>query len=660
MPNLYLNKEKSLFLNKMEEEIQIINFNNKLREEYKINKKREIKEENLEKFLENQNSDKIIIKAKIIDKFIIIITVKVKNQLELKNKNVKEIQLNSFNINIIKYEPKNNQNQQININIPIKGEVNISSKDFFSQKFYFFDLSPIDDIKSFFFLYIFNQIHFFKLYQKDDQLKYNKIKIKNFNNETDVLYLGKNLIKDKKILEIELLLKPNNLFHYIPIDISNENKKFEEKEFLLEKNENKNLLNKFIRSNCEFFVFLGKKENKKYIISTEEKTKEIIIKELNINNLEQKLDNISKILYLFKILDKIYIIADITKKEDELKYFTFGIYNVLYNEKDNNYDMELLQQIKIMNYEGIKDYEFNINTNNYLSINLGKNLFFIHLDQNGIIDMINLIQIDSKKLNIRKYYYDKSQDLSLLIHFINEEIYISKFNDEFYKEEKFISNENKNEEKENNNASNQIENESAIEKESINQKSLVKNEEFQDITTENIFLENESNNLANHFIKKKIEKIIIERIEKHKYKINKLIEEKKRKLKTINSENKNFKEENKFLKDKYNNISKIIRNLQKMKTENNNYYEEEVEEGDENNNKINYDQINYYNNMYQMGMNHSYNNQIINQMNNSQNQNMNHNFHNYSFNKNLINPQFMNYYYQNGNMMLNNINNSYQ
>ena len=289
----------------MEEEIQILNFNNKFREQYRINKKREIQEENLEKFVENQNSDKIIIKAKIIDKFIVIITVKVKNQLELRNKNVKEIQLNSFNINIIKYDQKNNQNQQININIPIKGEVNIPPKDFFNQKFYFFDLVPIDEIKSFFFLYIFNQMHFFKLYQKDEQLKYNKIKIKNFNNETDVLYLGKNLVKEKNILEIELLLKPDNSFYYIPIDITNENKKFEEKEFLLEKKENKNILNKFLRSNCEFFLFLEKKENKKYIVSTDEKTKEIIIKELNINNLEQNSNNDFKILYLFKIHEKI-------------------------------------------------------------------------------------------------------------------------------------------------------------------------------------------------------------------------------------------------------------------------------------------------------------------------------------------------------------------
>ena len=601
----------------MEEEIQILNFNNKFREQYRINKKREIQEENLEKFVENQNSDKIIIKAKIIDKFIVIITVKVKNQLELRNKNVKEIQLNSFNINIIKYDQKNNQNQQININIPIKGEVNIPPKDFFNQKFYFFDLALIDDIKSFFFLYIFNQMHFFKLYQKDEQLKYNKIKIKNFNNETDVLYLGKNLVKEKNILEIELLLKPDNSFYYIPIDITNENKKFEEKEFLLEKKENKNILNKFLRSNCEFFVFLEKKENKKYIVSTDEKTKEIIIKELNINNLEQNSNNDFKILYLFKILEKIYIIADTTKKEDELKYFTFEIFSVLPNEKDNNYDMKLLQKIKILNNEGIKEYDFNINTNNYLSINLGKNLFFIHLDENGIIDMINLIQIDSKKLNIRKYYYDKSQDLSLIIFFINGEIYFSKFIDEFEKEEKYLSKENKNEkleEKKNNNINNtqQKENESTIEQESINQEHLKKNGEFQNITNEKIFIENENNNLTNDIIKAKIEKIIIERIEKHKYRINKLIEEKKRKLKDINSVNKNFKEENKYLKDKYDNIFKVIINLQKMKTENNNYYEEEEIEEYENQNQINYNPNNNYNNIYPMNMNNSYNNNQIN------------------------------------------------
>ena len=203
-----------------EEDIKIFSFNNKFIEQYRINKPKIIEEENLEKLIEHFDSDKIIMKTQIIDKFIIMISIKTKNQLDLENNKVKEIQISSFNISIIKYNSKTQENQQININIPIKGEIKISQKDFFNQKFYFFDLVPIDEIKSFFYLCIFNQIHFFKLYEKEEKLKYNKIKIKNFNNEINILYLGKNLNIGKNILEIKLLLKPNNIFYFIPIDIT--------------------------------------------------------------------------------------------------------------------------------------------------------------------------------------------------------------------------------------------------------------------------------------------------------------------------------------------------------------------------------------------------------------------------------------------------------
>ena len=54
------------------QEIEIINYN-KLGEGYKINKPKIIKEENLEKILDNNNSDKIIITTRVIEKYIIII-----------------------------------------------------------------------------------------------------------------------------------------------------------------------------------------------------------------------------------------------------------------------------------------------------------------------------------------------------------------------------------------------------------------------------------------------------------------------------------------------------------------------------------------------------------------------------------------------------------
>ena len=200
------------------QEIEIINYN-KLGEGYKINKSKIIKEENLEKILDNNNSDKIIITTRVIEKYIIIISTKVKNMLELNNKKAKDIQLDSFNITIIEYNSNNNKFQQIMINIPIKGDVKISKKIFFNQKFYFFDLIPIDNNKSFFILYLFEQLHFFKLYKKEELLKYNKIKVKNFNKETSVSYVSKNLIKNKNILESIKLLKVIVICLYLQIKI---------------------------------------------------------------------------------------------------------------------------------------------------------------------------------------------------------------------------------------------------------------------------------------------------------------------------------------------------------------------------------------------------------------------------------------------------------
>ena len=624
------------------EEIEIINFNN-YREEYKINKIKVVKKENIERLFVNQIEDKIVINAEIIERFFIIISVKLKNPLDLNNQNSKEIKLNSFNITIIKFDTNNNQ--QININIPIKGEINISTKEFFNNKFYFFDLAMIDDGKAYFFLYIFNQLHFFKLYQKEEQLKYNKIKIKNFSNETTILYIGKNYLKDKNILEVELLLKPNNYFCHISIDITNETKKIEDVEYKIDKEEYKNRLNKFIRSNCGLFVFSGKKNNNKYIVSTEENKKEIVFRELNINNVSKESNVNLKIICLYNILEKIFIIIDITKEEEENEYKKYGIYNALFNEKENNYILELMQQLNIKNEEGIKNYNFNINISNIISFNLGKKLYFIHLDQNGFVDTINMILIDSKELNIQKFFYDKSKELSLLILFINNNIYISKFFDEFDKNEKYISNGNKFENKEDKNNRILTGNNQKVKDESINCISSENNEQ-----TKINSIENENNQLMDD-VKNKIEKIILDRIEFNKYTLTKSIDEKSRKINSLNKDIKFEKEENRKLKNKYDNIKIIINSLQKMKNENNIFINEE--QGDEEDPKFNHFGYNYNqdynnNNYYQYNENQNYNNQIklMNRMSNLQQQNINYNYQNYPYNINQINPQIMNQLYQ--------------
>ena len=643
-----------------EDEIQIINVNNIYKEEYKLNKKKIILEENLEKIFDIQSEEKIAISAQIIEKFIVIIYVKTKNPGDLNNKKVKDIQLDNFSIVIIKYNQKNNNNQQIIINIPIKKEINIPKKNFMKQKFFFFDLIPVEDSESFFILYFLDQLHFFKLYQKEDQLKYNKIKIKNFNNGTTLFYLGKNIMKVKNIIEIELLLKPSNNFYFIPINMTEPNKKLEEKEFILSDKKNNEILNKFIRSNCDTFLFKDKNSNQNYIVTKDENNKEIVIKELIINNLEKDLIDNLKLIYLFKIFDKFFIISDISKSEEEKnEYYTFGIFNLLYVEKNKNYNMELLQKIRISNKEGIKEYNFNMNISNYISINIGQKFYFIHIVQNGIVDMINIYQIDSK-LNFDKFFFDKSQELTLLIFFLNNDISLSKFIDEFYKNEKYVQ-KNKLENKGDKSNENIKKEEKPLHEENkINDKTLEKKE----IDENNSNMIDSSHDFGdvprNSIVNQKIEKIINDRIESNKNKLNKLLKEKEKKIKLIKKDIKEKKKEKEMLKLSHDNILKVLNNLGKLKNENNKYYEEEeVEEEFGNKNNYNFNQN--YNNIYPLDINKQYNNHLINQINNPQYQtmnSMNYNYPHYSFkNNNQINSQMMNQFYNNRNMKMDNLNN---
>ena len=636
-----------------ENEIEIINFNNKLTEGYKLNKTKIIHEENLEKILDNQNSDKIIMTSQIIEKYIIIISVKVKNMLELNNKKEKDIQLDNFNITIIEHDFEKNKFKQIMINIPIKKDINISKKIFFNQKFYFFDLVPIDNTKSFFILYIFDQLHFFKLYQKEEQLKYNKIKVKNFDKETNIIYIGKNLKLDKNVLEIELLLKPKNCFYFIPIDITDSNKKLEENEYNLNEKENKNIFNKYIKSNCDTFIFTDKNLNQNYIVTKDDNSNEIIIKELIINSIGNNQIKELTIIFLFKIKDKIYLISHLRNNSEEdgqNKYSIFEIYNVFYVVKDNNYNMELLQQIKILNNEGIKDYNFNMNNSNNIFINIGRKLYIFHLGQSGVIDVINIFQLDSN-LNFDKYYYEKYQQMTSLIIILNNDIFFSKNADEFLQEKKYILNNDINYIEENKD-NNKEQDESNDDENLINDKPKEKDEIEKPISESKLLkLVNESKNPK---INIEIESIILNRIKFNEDKIDKYVKENANKIKLIKQDIKFQKEEHKKFKEYYEKLSNIINGITKII---NNADNEEIEEEEEIDNKMNYNyNHNYRNFQREATQNYSNcNNNLINQMNIPLQKSSSYNYQNYSYNNNgQLNPYLMNQKYQNGNMINNN------
>ena len=125
-------------------------------------------------------------------------------------------------------------------------------------------------------------MHIFKIYQKNEALKYNKIKQKNFENKSSkfkAMYLGTNLNKNKNILEIGLILKPENKFLFVNIDISDKNMKLKENEYIIDKDKYKNILSKFKRSFCGKFIFTNKEANQKYLIYKNDNKNEMIVKE---------------------------------------------------------------------------------------------------------------------------------------------------------------------------------------------------------------------------------------------------------------------------------------------------------------------------------------------------------------------------------------------
>ena len=74
-------------------------------------------------------------------------------------------------------------------------------------------------------------MHIYKIYLKENQLKYNKIELKKFNEKTKVLYLGECYKSVENILEIALLLKPSNSFMFLEIETKEKGSKIQEKKY---------------------------------------------------------------------------------------------------------------------------------------------------------------------------------------------------------------------------------------------------------------------------------------------------------------------------------------------------------------------------------------------------------------------------------------------
>ena len=420
-----------------EEEINIINYCENITEEYKINNQQEITRDNMEMLSISQSEDKFITNIKIKEDFLIFLSTKTsKNLIEINSTNEKNIKIIGFEITIIKLNLKNgndaNEKIEININIPLKEPKIVAYKTICNQKYIFYDFIKINEIKNYLHIYTFDQLHIYKIYLKDNQLKYNKIELKKFSEKTKVLYLGEYFKVSENLLEIALLLKPMNNFIFLQIDTEEKCTKITEKKYEFKNAKYKNLLYKFIRSYCGMFLFSEKETNKKYIIYKKEKdenTDEILLKEVQIDLLDSNTKE-NYFYYLYNISNKLYFISELPQEKNEennYNYITLGIFYLTFNDQNDKYNSQMIQKIKIKNEGRIKDYNITINTLKYISIQMNEKLLFIHLDQNSSVDMVNKFSLNLKNLQILTNVFDKSSEWSISLSYIKDKFYLSKF-----------------------------------------------------------------------------------------------------------------------------------------------------------------------------------------------------------------------------------------
>ena len=410
-------------------EIKVLNYSNILQSTYKTNVIPELIKDKLEKIIQKENnqdkSDRFISNIKLIENFIIIISTKISRNLSELN----SIKILGFEISIIKLDVNPGEKQEeINISLPLKEQKVITNKTLLVQKYFFSDFIKVSETKNYFHICVFDQLHIYKIYIKDNQLKYNKIELKKFNEKTKILYLGECFDKKENMVEIDLLLKPMNNLMILEISTDDKNQKINEKIFEL-KYGDKNIFHKYLRSFCGKFLFTEKETDKKYLIYRENDDMNIKPIEFDLkNNDNNNMDgNNRDIHFLYTFENNLYLLAELPKEnEEEDGYIILGIFNLFYNKEKDIYESKLIQKILIKNEGRNKDYFININIDTDISVQTNDSLIYIQLGRNGSVENIYRLNTNAKELQISKIILAKFEQKFILLSFIKENVFISK------------------------------------------------------------------------------------------------------------------------------------------------------------------------------------------------------------------------------------------
>ena len=556
-----------------ESEIKVINNSINLLPTYKINIIPELLQDKLEPIIPKENNqgrgDRFISNIKLIENFIIIISTKTSKNLSVLN----SIKILGFEISIIKLNLNpGEEKQEINITIPLKEPKVITNKNLSVQKYFFSDFIKVSENKSYFHICVFDQLHIYKIYIKDNQLKYNKIELKKFNEKTKILYLGECFNKDENMVEIDLLLKPLNNLLVLEINADdNKMQKIEEKiyEFKnIQNNEynNKNIFHKYLRSFCGKFLFTEKETDKKYLIYRDKN--DMVIKHVNLDILEKNnIGNNNYINFLYTFEKELYLLVELPKEnEDEDRYIILGIFNLIYNEEKDIYESILTQKILINNEGRNNSYFININMDNDISIQTSESLSYIQLGKNSSVEKIYKINTNAKELQISKINCVKFDQWLILLSFIKEDIYVSKLkkDDLNYVEKICILNY---EGKQNMKDNEKIDKENEIKEQDFDNNNKINNE--QDII--NSKDEKYSNEILGTItikLNNYIDKIINDRIEQNYVKIESIKQEYENKLELIEQDILAQKKENEKLEKSLDEILNKIGELDGSNKEN--------------------------------------------------------------------------------------------
>ena len=555
-----------------DKEILIINNVENLLTKFKINEIPELLQENLEQIIPKEKiqekNDCILSNIKLIENYIILISTKTSKNLSEMN----SLQIIGFEISIIKLDLNPGEERfKINISIPLKEPKVITNKNSLLQKYFFFDFIKVSENKNYFHICVFDQLHIYKIYIKDNQLKYNKIELKKFNEKTKVLYLGECFHKNENLLEIDLLLKPMNNLMILKINTDEKSQKVEEKiyEFKNMKNNkynNKNIFHRFFRSFCGKFLFTEKETDKKFLISRE--NDDMVIEPVSLEYLEKNDTNSSNnsyINFLYEIENDLFLLTELPKEnEEEDEYIILGIFNLIFNNEKEIYESKLIQKILIKNEGKNNEYFININIDKDISIQIGDILIYIQLGKNSSVEKLFKLNTNAKELQISRFFCAKYGQWFILLSFINDNIYISKLlNDNcndieknciinYVDENKQILNENIIKE---NNDKNAIEEKFDL---NNNEKEKIQNEKYSSEVLEGII-----SKLNNH-----IDEIINDRIEQNKEKFEPIKQEFENKFELIEQDILAQKKENEKLEKRLDEILNRIGELDDANKEN--------------------------------------------------------------------------------------------